>query len=273
MNISKNDLIELRKHAREEIKKHVGNERLKLDKELLEQLIFDYHQHKDGTMHKTIAWCGDFLRKIDLSDVSFDYVDWDNSDRIRIGLDNTNAKIDFSKAYKRSLMLEIKNCSFENVDLSQNELDSALIDYCNFSSTGIRLKPNCKIFNSNLKDLDLSSKEHSLTLGRILDPKNNQRIISNNFQNTGIHIKLVKTAKDTYYRFFCLKPLGEKIKAGNFTGCYINGVKILSPEEAKEKREARYKEIEALKLETKRKVLQQIKDAISASQPTQKSKI
>lgn len=71
--------------------------RVKFDKNLLEELIFDSRTTSSGTIRKQIVWHGDFLRKIDLSEVSFDGVCWVHDEEI--DLSDTNVRIDFAKGY------------------------------------------------------------------------------------------------------------------------------------------------------------------------------
>lgn len=125
------------------------NSRVHIDKDILERLIFD-EGYYNGNKCKVIVWSGDFLSKIDLSELSFDNVIWRagykgyknkiyDYDKIPIILDNTNATIDFSKAAKvtNGITKDIMYlCSFKNVDLTRSNLCS--FDYynnCNFEKT------------------------------------------------------------------------------------------------------------------------------------------
>ena len=69
------EIIELRKEIESKLKKVNLKERIKIDTEILENLIFKIvpipGENKEG---KVIAWEGKFLSKIDLSELSFDNV-------------------------------------------------------------------------------------------------------------------------------------------------------------------------------------------------------
>lgn len=166
---------ELRKKIEEKLQNVPEGQRIYLDKELLEQLIFDeYTEVLNGysgkfagnrATIKYIVWSGPFLSKIDLSEVSFDdvvwsvgveYIDLLEDDRNRyydsnvkqINLSNTNAKIDFSKSFDAKHRsdgsdVDIDSCDFSNVDLSNNNLgENYSLSNSNFSNTGLRLDLN-----------------------------------------------------------------------------------------------------------------------------------
>lgn len=75
------DKKRLRKYLETKIEKVPAGEKIQIDKEILEQLIFikDYGYDESGNKisFKYPAWTGPFLKKIDLSEVSFDGVIWD----------------------------------------------------------------------------------------------------------------------------------------------------------------------------------------------------
>lgn len=176
MRLNEQEKNVLRKNIEETIKrrieqtdlKELESEKIYLDKELLEQLLFNtmtieldssygfYYGKK--VQAKTISWRGLYLKYIDLSEVSFDDVIWENNN-----LSETNAYIDFRKSFsvKWRKPLVLHNCSFRGVDLSNNVIDyNCCIDDCNLSNTGLKLDLNSKcimtIKNSDLRGLDLS---------------------------------------------------------------------------------------------------------------------
>ena len=129
-------------------------ERIPLETELLEQLLFK--KQKIGVckiVAKFPVWSGDFLSKIDLSGVSFENVVW-NTEAIKhyVGQDvdiidysYTNAVIDIHKVCNLVPFFYFSNCNFTGTDLSQNEaIGDAMFSYgirnCNFSNTGLRVK-------------------------------------------------------------------------------------------------------------------------------------
>ena len=171
------DIKELRKKTKNLLKDIPEGKRVDLGKELTELLLFDEREllldktcdfPKDyKSKVKFLVWSGKFLRKLDLSSVSFDDVLWnveyysDDSklfDAIypdfyegvdEINLSNTNARIDFSQSFEGKIcrirpafewICEIVNCNFKNVDLSNNTLERGYyvsLSNCNLANTGI----------------------------------------------------------------------------------------------------------------------------------------
>ena len=156
------EMEQLRKEIEEKVKKVKDGERIHIDKKILELLLFEkidleinvlknmpfieekkLEQVGQKPHAKIIVWSGDFLSKIDLSEVSFDDVVWnvqsfledadyaieksiksENAEKAtqystkdyteleemygrfyRINLSNTNAKIDFSKSFEGKLCM------------------------------------------------------------------------------------------------------------------------------------------------------------------------
>lgn len=127
MKLNQKDLNELRNEIEKQLEQIPEGSKIKIEKQLLEQLIFNTGKSEEGTPYKAIVWSGPFLRKIDLSKLSFDNVTWDRDDvaysKVRlathfkyiIDLSNTNAKIDFSKSFK------VKETIKNNKDISSPE--------------------------------------------------------------------------------------------------------------------------------------------------------
>lgn len=179
---SKNEL-------REKIIKAVENmpygTRAHIDKNVLENLLFKkvVFNRDTGETLKLPIWSGDFLKKIDLSEVDFEDVSWslvvedgydfpeqeykeymdkktydEFSDILpvleygeRVNYSNTNAKIDFKKSfeYKKTGRNIILFCDFSFVDLSNNTLNAETNAYeCNFANTKINID-NTKSIDRN----------------------------------------------------------------------------------------------------------------------------
>ena len=173
------DIKELRKRTKKMLKDVPNGQRIDLGKELTELLLFDVREltFKESCLLpenykakvKFLVWSGKFLRKLDLSKVSFDDVFWnvpyyreDDSDWEdkypdfyegvdEIDLSNTNARIDFYQSYEGKICRRfpifewtccIVNCNFKNVDLSNNILERGFytqLDNCNFANTGLKI--------------------------------------------------------------------------------------------------------------------------------------
>ena len=78
MQLNAESKDELRKKIEDELKSVPEGQRIHLDKDKLEDLLFDkivYDKEHNGVIKMPI-WFGPFLRKIDLSEVSFEDVSW-----------------------------------------------------------------------------------------------------------------------------------------------------------------------------------------------------
>ena len=75
MRLTNDQKTDLRYKIKRLLESDEVKERIKIDKELLEQLIFDEGNYK-GAHCKVVAWSGSFLSKIDLSEIDFDNVLW-----------------------------------------------------------------------------------------------------------------------------------------------------------------------------------------------------
>lgn len=181
MKLNEKSKIELREKIEELLLGAPDGQRIHLDKDLLEGLLFDTIEpkSKDGVLAKLPVWSGNFLRKIDLSEVSFDGVAWsvlnqtsgpnynmpwtsigDNyglhsdetemrdwkyriiADGQKINYSYTNANIDFSSSWEAKVLgkSSFYLCDFSGIDLSNKDLsDVEVIMDCNLSNTGVKL--------------------------------------------------------------------------------------------------------------------------------------
>jgi len=193
MELNKKDKFELREYIKEKLELIPdGSPRIDdLPKEELESFIFhtlvDVDENGNVTTYKYPICTGSFLRKLDLSKISFDNVYFDQDLLIDILADFTmldyrvleenDYPIDFSYTnapistiFKRkdNHVLRISNCNFEGVDLSNVTL--YLTDFGlntngfsislnnNFKNTGIRLITTNKVVNKVLNSHDESIK-------------------------------------------------------------------------------------------------------------------
>lgn len=188
-----NNKKELRERIEEQLQHIPQGNRIHIDKDLLEQLLFEQADEiihiqdcfKDNPERfsrilqlegieapsKYIVWSGPFLAKIDLSEVSFDDVIWTFYDdvfildglryvrdcygkKIEIDLSNTNARIDFSKSFWAKIQ--------EKTGIIKGEYNGLL-----------------EIIDANFENVDLSNN--------ILD--NDKVFIAHcNFSNTGLKV-------------------------------------------------------------------------------------
>jgi len=147
MKLNKKSLIELRSRLANELLSVEEGTKIQLEKDLLEGLLFVKKYDEASNRHyKSLVWSGLFLQFLDLSEISFDDVDW--SDKNVKLLENVNARIDFSKGYYSSSAMYqgkkvINNCRFDGTDLSNSNIE--YVDMISSSSF--------KATNANMKDL------------------------------------------------------------------------------------------------------------------------
>mgnify|MGYP003308743673 CR=1 FL=1 len=235
MKLNTQGLNELRKKVEEQLVNVPEGQRVHIDKELLDDLIFFKGKNKDGKVIKVPVWTGEFLRKIDLSEISFENVLFqisfdefedsmeevmdaedvsrfiktgdDRFPRYHVPFANNNGTIDFSYTnapistiFKRkdNHVLRISNCNFEGVDLS-----------------------NVTLY---LTDFGLNTNGFSISL-------------NNNFKNTGIRLittnKIVNKALNSHDESIKAEKeqeardiISKMIALGYLDGCYIDGYLI-----------------------------------------------
>ena len=222
-------MIDMIKKKRKEIEESIKNSNLKekihIDKNILESLLFDIVFLDENKEAKFLVWSGTFLSKIDLSEVDFNNVVWDirykdnenmyyiDNGISEINLSKTNAKIYFSKSYNSSY-LTISGCNFEETDLSKSfyliNKDTKYkiyINNSNFKNTKLDLNLNRikEAYSNNFSDNNFSSIK--INEDFIIDNPNN------NFSNTKINI--IGSNKTDLY--------DEIYRKENLKKCYFNG--------------------------------------------------
>ena len=194
------ELIELKKNEiREDIEKLLQfvpeGERISFDSELLDELMFQkvVVSEEKGLMFKVPVWSGSFLRKLDLSQVSFEdvsfgndtciydkYLDVDKMRKVEAIMDEyyaseadysgTNAVIDLTKLFcSKHGFLSLSCCNLSGLDLSSYDLSGmkqVAFSSCNVSNTGMRIPQNVELigYDSDLSFLDLSNRTINGTL-------------------------------------------------------------------------------------------------------------
>lgn len=218
----------LRKELEKMLVEVPEGERIKLERDVLEELIFERVYVKDSVTKykKVIVWDGAFLRKIDLSEVSFDDVDWDYSKSPKtLNLSGTNIKPDFEKSFARRnhLELEIKNCDFSNAELSDVRLSGICnIRDCNFSYSGIKIDlSQMYMVNVKLNSLNFTSEVVSSDcFERLSDVNVRPKFCCVSFSGTGLHI--------TKGSFVSLSIIQDQLERGLLLGCYLDNEIICS---------------------------------------------
>ena len=194
----------IRKIIEEKLRGYTQNKPLPCDKKLkelidLEELLFEKYELEDGRTIKIPVWSGEFLQKLDLSEISFENVLWDvnqygdylNKDIpvvSSVNLINTNANIHLERPQTSFNIMS--HCNFEGTDLSSQTI--YLSEFGNVSDASLVIMPNC------------------------------------NFRNTGVYVvlnnetvngNLIWEGEEDKAR----RQVSEMIKNGLFDGCYVDG--------------------------------------------------
>lgn len=250
MKISYEGRCQLRRQIEEILKNVPNGQRIHLDKDLLEELLFEKEilcgtdDEKEKAVAKLPVWSGTFLRKIDLSEVSFKDVCWAGEfyllpslwdDKYKKVLSNvdysyTNANINFLDAFyathNRYRSIYLQFCNFEGVDLSNNKFNNVLFELylSNIANTNLCLKDAEKInfTDSIVSNIDLSWI--TVNLNDMFDENNGFKFDSTCFYNTRIQISGNVDNLDKYEKSIFIKF----VNSGKLNGCYVNGKLINS---------------------------------------------
>lgn len=216
------------------------NKRIKLSKDKLETLLFDYDEKKKC---KKIGYTYEGLCKLDLSEISFENVDLECE--YPIDLSNTNITINFNEIYKVDEVgkFYIKNINFANTDLSStvyyNNNNSFIhIVYsfinCNLSNTHFNFSDddmefkNCDFSNNDFNGLELCCYGSN---GLIWD---DTTFTNCNFSGTGASVCICKYKDETFSPKAAEAQIGKLVKEHYLDGCIVNGHLMKSIEQRKE---------------------------------------
>lgn len=259
MKLNQNDKDKIRNIICEELNKVSLDDndfkRIKLDKELLEDLLFLKTKDSEDRSIKLPIWSGEFLQKLDLSDIDFEdvsysilydmYIDRENKEldsvyeyikrvlpnsrhKPMVYYGNTNANIDFKNSfeYKKTGKIKIHGFNFTGTDLSNNDINEEFdIIHGYFKDTNLRIstiRDNSIAVFSDFTGIDLSYYETDLKILIGLSRPFDKCII----RDTGIDITPVYRDMGEYLEEFI-----ERYKCREYDGCYINGVYVKSNNE------------------------------------------
>lgn len=203
MKLKTKELEELRNYLETELEKIADGERIKLDKVLLESLIFyqnyGYDSLKRRITFKLPIWTPKILQKIDLSEVSFDNVIWDYrsletliailpqipSDK---GRKKFYSKFDGKQHHKILIDLTFEGydgtgtCLPEIIDFSNT---NAKIDFSNAIKIGTQEGP--QMHNCNFENVDLSESHFEIFTQVTLCSFQNCHLTSKNINEKGFY--------------------------------------------------------------------------------------
>lgn len=222
MKLNKKSLIELREKLSKELMLIKDGAKIQLERELLDDLLFEKEIDKNGKKFKKLVWSGVFLQFVDLNSISFDDVDWScNTDKY---LANTNCKIDFAKGYYSSLndggsKKTIKNCRFDGTDLSDSNIDFVdIISVCSLKDTNVDLKD----FFEQRKSMSLVELNGIDLTGVKIDLVDYPDVC---FTDTNACLMLDPEDKRMQYNH-TKSYYGANYSKDFYAGCYVNGKKI-----------------------------------------------
>ena len=134
MQLNREDKDKLREYIEERINEIPYGQRLQLDKEILESLLFEpiTINKEKGLKLKLPIWSGDFLKKIDLSQVDFTNVSWgiqgmDEDSPYSIDIDGV--KVDYVAAKRIEGIVEREAKKYHEKVEGEEDDTPFLIDY------------------------------------------------------------------------------------------------------------------------------------------------
>lgn len=277
MKLDKKGKEDLRKIIEERLQDVPQGQRIHIDKKILEELLFDILSFNLGNKlykMKKPVWSGDFLSKIDLSEISFEDVSWKNPYEYNDGFDmmfyheieeNLGGREQYLKYCKFLDLLDSKyegegftpikyiNTNAE-IDFKESwEYKIAKVIYisgCDFSGTNLSkndMSPRVSIWHSNLSNT-----------GIIIVPGRERCYISNtnlegidlsafrmnpeDMYNSGFSscilrntgFKIIDFSKENIEETDDPEEIIKHLKNGDYDGCYINGKLMKSKEERQE---------------------------------------
>lgn len=272
MKLNNQGKNELRAKIEEQLQRVPEGKRVHLDKELLENLLFETITYNKNTNEKLKLpiWTGEFLRKIDLSEVSFEDVAWSlvvpeywdspeedyekymdeetfkelpnilpafENPEDRVDYSMTNAKIDFSKSFefKKTGGICLLFCNFDGVNLSNNDMSKIkYVHTCDLSNTGILLTPDMFVDKGlRFGDTYLENVDLSKFTIDAIDLIYGRNIFDRDcyFTNTRLNVTLNSSADEWHNEKSVSSKNRFKDVVTRLVGCYINGKKVLSSEE------------------------------------------
>lgn len=286
MNLNKKGRDELRAMVEKELRNVSDGDRIELEETLLETLLFEkiIYKKKPKKSLKLPVWSGSFLRKLDLSKVSFDNVSWSllgegvNSElgkqffdedcwqnfltnyeknNIRVDYSGTNMTVNFNQSWEMNAAKEAKteasviihNCDFSKVDLSQVDASHFQeVRASSFASTGLVIP---KSLEKSGYAIFFYTNLSGVNLGKfIVDLLDIITIggpvigVGCNLSNTRLNIVLNAESISDEISRRNFKTI---LMSGDLDGCFINGKRVLSHEEKEEISTIRLAEYEKFK--------------------------
>ena len=245
-------------------------ERLQIEKELLEQLLFEKIDLGSYGACKLPIWSGEFLSKIDLSGISYEDVSWTflaggynklgsdfdenireklreirqdvkNKSKFSVNYIGTNANIDFSLSLESKLeksgklkegLPTILNCNFNGTDLNTSKIcGGQYVENCVLDNTNIEFTYRSTFEECSFCGCDFNGKK--IDLAKYLSGIYYSKC---NFKNTKIGFCLDEYKKmSNSKKWTVLNMLTEIVFKGYVDGSSVDGQEIPDEEYYKEK--------------------------------------
>lgn len=230
MNLNNKDKDKIRGYIEKQLRNIPDGSKVNLSKELLESLIF-----WEYSGIKFPIWIGQFLNKIDLSEISFETCftecDYDSvfefliknglrdneaeeiseyfDEDCVVDFSNTNINIDFSKMYFEGGIL--KNWNLSKLDLSKSKYEEYLLSAsnCDFSNSGIlgyRLDRHFSFMECVFDDCDFSLISVDIS----------------DFMKCGFYMSSFRNSGLRVFGYVYNDMVEDSIRDGRLYGCYIN---------------------------------------------------
>ena len=201
MKLNYNDRHNLRDYLLKTLESVPEGERVSLPNDLLDQLIFERAKGYDGLLYKVPVWTGSFLKKLDLSNISFEKVLWNRTSECLDELFSSDVQRRLELSYN---IHDYRSCLYD-IDFSGTNV--RINSFSNLSTCGMR--------NCNLEGIDLSDSKFTVDDGNDFD------VFNVNFSKTGCKFRVLNKLENKSN----FKTLLEE---DNLAGCYINGVYVRS---------------------------------------------
>lgn len=203
---------------------------IKLPNSILEELLFEKQTDNNGITFKKFAFFSPRIDLLDLSELSFDNVDFRSKKFINLGCSNAN--IDLTKSYTyRDHCIAIRNCDLTQLNLGEyidfskeKEIVNIYTDNSDLSGNKIRFE-NVEFHccDTNFTGNDLSG---------ITVPLNELEIsfVNCNLRNTGLNISIKEGKLDEKDA----QKINEIKDESYFEGCYLGKGLLRSKEQEAE---------------------------------------
>ena len=201
MKLNYSDRCNLRDYLLNVLEDVPEGERVSLPNDLLDQLIFERARGYDGLLYKVPVWTGSFLKKLDLSSISFERVLWNRTSDCLDELFSSDVQRRLELSYN---IHDYRSCLYD-IDFSGTNV--RINSFSNLSTCGMR--------NCNLEGVDLSDSNFTI------DDGNDFNVFNVNFSKTGCKFRVLNKLENKSN----FKTLLEE---DNLAGCYINGVYVRS---------------------------------------------